>query len=141
MADKKAHFGSSFFEFLEDLKGNRLSGVAAVAVNPHSHWMDQLRDRNVPIVGGGEGFDGGVGLNYGKLVADGVNELLRNGRKRLVLLGNAGRSEFKALLKKRNVPVRPGCPRCGGPRRCRDRSPGSPAPVHRECPLPAPRSG
>jgi len=93
-------------EFLEDLKANRLSGVAAVAVNPHSHWMDQLRDRNVPIVGGQSGFDGGVGIDYAALVKDGVTELLKNGRKRLMLLGGEGSKEFRAILKKRGVPVR-----------------------------------
>ncbi len=80
-------------EFYEDVAANRLSGVAAVLANPEPKWLNQLQQKDIPVVGldfveRGEshGYPYAVTLDYDRLLPTATRYLLEQGRRRIAFL-------------------------------------------------------
>ena len=80
-------------EFFEDVAANRLSGVAAVFANPELKWLNQLQQKDIPVVGidyreRGEsyGYPYCVTLDYDRLLPTATRYLLEQGRRRIAFL-------------------------------------------------------
>ena len=71
-------------EFLEDLEAGRICGVAAVALDAHESWMRLVREKGIPVVGSGVGYEYEVVLDVGKLVRSGIEYLTAHGRRDVV---------------------------------------------------------
>jgi DNA-binding LacI/PurR family transcriptional regulator len=95
-------------EFLEDLEAGRICGVAAVALDAHESWMRLVREKGIPVVGSGVGYEYEVVLDVGKLVRSGIEYLTAHGRRRIAFLAWGPAKDFVAALKQRGLEVREG---------------------------------
>lgn len=102
--------------FLDDVENDHVSGVVAVATLPRHKFLAQLKKRNIPSVGMDlNGFDGTVSLDYRQMVCNGVETLIRQGCRRLAMVGDClpganegdGENVFERTIRQNGLVYRP----------------------------------
>ena len=75
-------------EFLEDLSRGKILGVAAVASPAHPRWLNELREKAIPVVGSVGEYEFGVGFDATALIRQSIRHLLEHGRRKMAFLGS-----------------------------------------------------
>ena len=73
----------STLDFLDDIEGKMVAGVVASGLSPHRGILAALAERKIPIVSTMADFPNAVIPDGESLIAEGVRELLRRGRRRI----------------------------------------------------------
>ncbi len=105
-------------EFVEDVRANRLRGIAVVLGVQHSEWIEAVVRNQVPVVGPAE-YEWGVDADSLEMVRQGTRRLLEAGRRRIAFMAwqekdNSGGwvQVFRSSLRKAGVPIRDEWIRC-----------------------------
>jgi DNA-binding LacI/PurR family transcriptional regulator len=94
-------------EFLEDLERGLLCGLAAIATDARGPWIKAVRERGIPVVGSGNGYEYSITIDMNRLICTGLDYLLAQGRRRVAYMAWGSADGFLRASRDRGVQVRP----------------------------------